>query len=234
MCPYCGTKIGHCQRTCPKCGKLLVPPPNYQFEYCQECGRTLPVDCTICPKCKWNVAEFYKKRKEEMEATAPTSKFCSNCGKQLNPNHKFCASCGAPVIDRPQYQNFQTYPQTGTSRPKGSSLTGWNIFWIVIASCLVFTLTFCGGCFSCFSSPEDDDGITLEEYEQIEQGMSYEEVCDIIGCEGVVSGESEYMGEYLDMNIEMYGWRDESGGVGYCTVTFSNGEVIEKTQINLD
>ncbi len=74
------------------------------------------------------------------------------------------------------------------------------------------------------------EGITLEEYEKIQNGMTYEEVVEIVGGPGrVLSGYGTPGAE--DYAI-IYGWVGEEKD-GNATVTFHNGRVTAKRQQGL-
>lgn len=71
--------------------------------------------------------------------------------------------------------------------------------------------------------------ITMEEYESIKPGMSYEEVVEIIGSEGTASSEVSI----ADTNSKLYIWYGNNG-ISNANVTFVNDEVIAKAQVGLD
>ena len=75
------------------------------------------------------------------------------------------------------------------------------------------------------SSP---DKMTLDKFNQIENGMSYEEVVDIVGSEGTLSTESSYGNQ----TMKIYYWY-ASNDIANATVTFMNNEVTAKSQIGL-
>lgn len=75
---------------------------------------------------------------------------------------------------------------------------------------------------------DDTEYITLEKFNQIENGMSYDEVVEIIGVEGTVLTSIE-----LDGTITTYEWYAK-GALSYATVTFEDGVVTSKMQIGLD
>lgn len=83
-----------------------------------------------------------------------------------------------------------------------------------------------------FVSCNDNKGISLKEFNQIENGMTYEEVCEIIGCEGELMSEA-------DLNIgsqyatEIYTWKGEKGIGANANVTFQGGVVVSKAQVGL-
>lgn len=77
--------------------------------------------------------------------------------------------------------------------------------------------------------PKDESGVTLANFEKIENGMSYEEVVDILGGEGELlsqAGEGEF-------KTEMYKWDGEGGFGANMNVTFQNGQVQSKAQMGL-
>lgn len=75
---------------------------------------------------------------------------------------------------------------------------------------------------------DDTEYITLEKFNQIENGMSYDEVVEIIGSEGTVLTSIELNGE-----ITTYEWYAKEA-LSYATVTFEDGIVTSKMQIGLE
>lgn len=76
---------------------------------------------------------------------------------------------------------------------------------------------------------ENDCYITMEKFNQIENGMSYSEVSEIIGCEGVLSTESS-SGNVM---LKIYGWYAENG-ISNGTFSFTNDKLTAKSQIGLN
>lgn len=74
---------------------------------------------------------------------------------------------------------------------------------------------------------EDSGNINAEKFAAIEQGMSYEEVVDIIGSEGVEQSTSTVG----DITTTIYDWDSDSWG--NASVTFQNDKVVNKTQIGV-
>ena len=74
---------------------------------------------------------------------------------------------------------------------------------------------------------ESTTKITLDKFNQIQTGMTYEQVVAIIGEEGTLSSESAY-GDY---SSKIYSW---SNGIANATISFSNGKVSAKSQFGLD
>lgn len=74
--------------------------------------------------------------------------------------------------------------------------------------------------------------ISLAEFEAIQMGMSYEDVCTIVGGGGKVQGESD-VGLGAEYATKIYAW---AGDASYSNaiVTFQGNEVISKSQVGLE
>jgi hypothetical protein len=84
------------------------------------------------------------------------------------------------------------------------------------------------------SSTEDSDKsdskteLTLDKYNKVKNGMSYKEVVDIMGNEGVEqmsSGEGKY-------KVESYKWEGDDS-LKFTTISFMGGKVYTKFQMGL-
>ena len=96
---------------------------------------------------------------------------------------------------------------------------------VVLLVCVLVALTLvgCGG---------GEEGITLEQFEQVTYGMSESEVRSIFGEEGMlISSEADVLGE-PDTN-RIYGWSGR-GGEGFATIRFINGRVMTRNQTGLE
>jgi hypothetical protein len=79
----------------------------------------------------------------------------------------------------------------------------------------------------------DSKTINYEEFQQIQNGMSYEEVVEIIGgAEGELNQESGTKGDQFYMAT--YGWDGEDGWGDNAVITFDGNGVTSKTQLGLD
>lgn len=80
------------------------------------------------------------------------------------------------------------------------------------------------------TAPESENasGINEEKFNQIKNGMTYDEVKEIIGVDGTNISESELGG----IKTVMYQWTVENG-IGNVTITFQDDKVINKTQIGV-
>ncbi|HDR8302792.1 TPA: DUF3862 domain-containing protein [Bacillus cereus] len=73
------------------------------------------------------------------------------------------------------------------------------------------------------------DGISKAEFEQIQNGMTYDEVKAIIGSEGELQSESEVAG----YKTVMYMFKGEGGLGANATMMFQNNELTSKSQFGL-
>lgn len=74
--------------------------------------------------------------------------------------------------------------------------------------------------------------ISLEEFNKIETGMTYQEVCKIIGGEGTLSSSVD-MGVGSEYKTEIYQWSGEGAIGANANVTFQGGVVVSKAQFGL-
>lgn len=79
---------------------------------------------------------------------------------------------------------------------------------------------------------DSEASISLEEFNKIETGMTYEEVCDIVGGEGTL-GSSVDIGVGAEYKTDIYQWTGDGSIGANANVTFQGGKVISKAQIGL-
>lgn len=91
---------------------------------------------------------------------------------------------------------------------------------MVLLLICVLLLAGCGG---------KNGEATLEKFNQIEVGMTYEEVCDIMGAEGELIAE----GGSGDMVMQSYSWKGKKAGSSL-HVSCTNGVVGAKAQSGLE
>lgn len=138
-------------------------------------------------------------------------KICKECGAEISKSAKVCPKCGKKF----------THPV----------LRGILLVIIVI------------GVIGAVVSPNDSSNttqtgtgivqnqekMTLEKFNKIETGMTYQQVVEIAGEEGTLSTESAY----ANQTMKIYYWY-ASNGIANATVSFMNGKVTSKSQIGLD
>lgn len=109
-----------------------------------------------------------------------------------------------------------------------------------LISILVFIIIFCGGIAmainlnngiqkSVSGVSNSSEYITKDEYNQIETGMTYEEVKQIIGSEGSLTSTVTAN----NTTIEIYTWYGNGTAGSNANVTFTNDSVTGKAQVGL-
>ena len=139
-----------------------------------------------------------------------TLKKCKKCGAEISSSAKSCPNCG----------------KTQTN----NALILIAVVIIVLLS-IGIAVSTADSTNSVSSQPEiqNNDKITLEKFNQIQTGMTYQQVVEIIGEEGTLSTESSYSNQ----TMQIYYWYAKNG-ISNTTVTFMNGKVTAKSQIGLD
>jgi Domain of Unknown Function with PDB structure (DUF3862) len=102
---------------------------------------------------------------------------------------------------------------------------------IIVGTC--FSIGILGGC--RIGSPgeerkveeEHSTFVTLDHYNQLEKGMSYEEATEIIGSPGKAMTD-----EQDESTTEIYAWDGEQAK-SFLSVTFKKGQLITKEQRGL-
>lgn len=129
------------------------------------------------------------------------TKKCKFCCSEIDSKAKVCPVCG-----RAQ---------------KGHGCLVVTLLAIVVMSFSSMVLTF--------TPPQNDEYITLDEYNQIQAGMTYEEVREIVGSAGTVSAETSMAG----IHTFMVTWYGNPSTGSNASITFQNDAVISKAQFGL-
>ena len=81
------------------------------------------------------------------------------------------------------------------------------------------------------TTSDEDKGcyVTMEKFNQINTGMTYDEVKNIIGCDGTLSTETSVGNQTL----KIYGWYAKNG-VSNATFSFTNDKLDAKSQLGLE
>ncbi|WP_203363042.1 DUF3862 domain-containing protein [Bacillus sp. REN10] len=79
---------------------------------------------------------------------------------------------------------------------------------------------------------DSDAKISLKEFEQIQNGMTYEEVAEIIGGEGEKQSETGSPG--TDLHTVIYSYNGEKGIGANANFTFQGGKLMNKAQFGLE
>ena len=146
---------------------------------------------------------------------------CKSCGEMIATSAKMCPHCGAkrkrPVLGVILVVLGVLVIIGAISSGKGSSSNNRKEDNRLTQS--------------QSSTPENKGTITMEEFESIKTGMSYEEVCEIIGSEGELLSEVDTgIGE--EYHTVMYAWKGDAVGAN-ANVTFQGGKVTAKAQFGL-
>lgn len=171
--------------------------------------------------------------------------YCKNCGKEIEQDSKFCRYCGKNITE----DNFTPSDSAlHTKKPSGTYLFFRVLLGFVKLFAILLILMFgCGvllgpnddapaestpsAAYYSSSAPskENDPRMTLSEFSSIKTGMTYDEVCKIVGSYGFEMSRSEIAG----YQTVIVGW-DGIGQIGAnANVTFQNGKVIAKAQAGL-
>lgn len=81
------------------------------------------------------------------------------------------------------------------------------------------------------SKDKDSAKLSEEEFGKIKDGMTYEEVVEIIGSEGEVLSETGEKG--TDLHTVMYTWEGEGSLGANANLTFQGGELVNKSQFGV-
>lgn len=115
-------------------------------------------------------------------------------------------------------------------------------FWLIVIIIVIAIATSQGNSTNTTektsTNPEnstiaEDTKITLEEFNQVETGMTYEEVVGIIGTEGTVMSESDITGDG-QYKTTIYSWEGKGSLGANANITFQAGKVVSKAQFGLE
>lgn len=145
---------------------------------------------------------------------------CPECGTEISKSAKTCPKCGHPMV--------QVKP-----KKKHGCL-------VVILGVIIFFGIMCAVLFGALGQnkaiqksvsgvSDSSEYITMDEYNQIETGMSYEKVQEIVGSSGEISAESEVAGT----KIIIVTWYGNGVAGSNANVTFTNNAVTTKAQVGL-
>ena len=172
-------------------------------------------------------------------------KQCNKCGCICDDTQNFCNQCGnnlnaAPQQPTPQYPIQPQY--VPAPQPPKKKKKWWIIIVVILVICVLGSLASMGNndanestsdntstSDSAKDTTENSKYITLEEYNKIESGMTYDEVKEIIGSDGELLSTSS-MNDYT---ISIYVWYGEGMIGANANVTFTNGKVTGKAQAGL-
>lgn len=139
-------------------------------------------------------------------------KKCKYCQTEIPKKAKVCPNCKRTLKG-------------------GGCLTFFVVFFILVAGSIAMTINMNSGIQKSVSGVSNEsEYMTMEEYNKIETGMTYEEVVEIVGS----SGESMSKVEGNGTVIEMFTWYGNGMAGSNANVTFQNGKVTGKAQVGLE
>lgn len=154
---------------------------------------------------------------------------CSECGKEISDKAERCPNCGAP-IQKTNAQNYQTAPNYGSRVTDNNKKSSQLVMFLLIFAfvCIIGIVIIFVSDWEGTPGIDSEQYITLDEFNQIQAGMTYDEVVEIIGSEGTVMSTTTFM----DTTCTIYYWYAEDG-IANANVTFTNDVVDGKAQIGL-
>lgn len=139
------------------------------------------------------------------------TKMCKYCRAEIPKKAKVCPNCKRTLKSH-------------------GCLMSILIFIIIVCGGLAMTINMNNSIQKSVSGVSDEsEYITMSEYNQIQEGMSYDEVKEIIGSDGELTSTSS-MGGYT---ISIYTWYGNGAAGSNANVTFTNDEVTGKAQVGL-
>ncbi len=139
------------------------------------------------------------------------TKKCKYCQTEIDKKAKICPNCKRP-------------------QKKAGCLTFIIAFIIVVgAGGIIASLQNNAIQKNVSGVSNDSEYITLDEYNAIKNGMSYEDVVKLIGSEGTSTSESSVG----DITVKIITWYGNGMAGSNANVTFTNDEVTGKAQIGL-
>lgn len=140
------------------------------------------------------------------------TKKCKYCQTDIPKKAKVCPNCK---------KNLKSH----------GCLAGVSIFLCVIVVCIfIAALSGSKDEISADLSEATAELITLDEFNTIQNGMSYEEVVEIIGSEGEASSTATVG----DITTSIYMWKGKGSVGANANVTFIDNKVSAKAQFGLE
>lgn len=138
------------------------------------------------------------------------TKLCKYCKEEIKKHANTCPHCG-------KYQGL-------------SNSTGCGIILLIII--FVFSVRACSDVddTDSESSSASAEYITYDEFNSIKTGMTYDEVCEIVGSVGEISAQSDVGGT----SVTIITWYGDSWSGANAAIYFENGTVTSKSQVGLN
>jgi hypothetical protein len=133
---------------------------------------------------------------------------CKECGKEISSEAKSCPNCGFTQKKKTDYLAYVIF-----------ALLILLFFWMIDEVLMPSNRV---------------DIATYDEYQKVNEGLSYREVVQIIGAEGEELSRNkiqEIPGVMESVETIMYQWVNKSGSS--MNAIFQNDKLIQKTQFGL-
>lgn len=176
------------------------------------------------------------------------SNFCQNCGTELN-GAKFCPNCGKAAAEPENLQGALAEASEGAAastpnaaqppvkhgKKKNGCLIAILIVGVIGLLAIALNVLMPNPSSPPSVGQQQSEKLTLEKFEKIENGMSYNDVVGIIGCEGTLEAETGEKGtEYYTVSYRYMGDDQVSGMLGAnASFMFQNGKLMMKAQLGL-
>jgi len=117
----------------------------------------------------------------------------------------------------------------GSPSPVESPKKQGKTLAIIIISVIAFSALVVALLFLVIPSDKSNNYLTMENFNRIETGMSYNQVVEIFDGN---QGELQSSSSYEDITMSIYIWTNESGS-RIVSIMFENGAVTTKSQVGL-
>jgi hypothetical protein len=146
-------------------------------------------------------------------------KYCPSCGGQNNTAAQFCQTCGT---------RYGGEKKLAKEQSKLRRLLNSPVFLVLILGSLFLGYYALTGEFPMAEkSAQSSSAVTLEAYQSIQPGMTYDRTCELIGKAGIEQHRSEISGHVS----VTYLWRAD--GLGSMIATFQDDKLVSKSQFGL-
>lgn len=140
-----------------------------------------------------------------------TTKICKFCQTEIPKKAKVCPNCKRSLNSH-------------------GCLIGVLAFLVVMGGGAAATINLNSGIQKSISGVSNDsEYITKDEFNQIDSGMTYDEVKEIVGSDGTLTSSTSMNG----ITIEIYTWYGDGMAGSNANVTFTNNSVTGKAQVGL-
>lgn len=175
---------------------------------CRECGNRISNESENCVHCGCSTTPV-----------GDIDKRCIQCGAWLRNN--YCPRCG--------------YSAVKSKQTRRTMVIVLLVIALICVSAMVILLFATPTAFTSPSTPtsvvHQQSGISLAQFNAVEMGMTYQEVCNILGSDGELLSEVD-----IDMGAEyvtkIYMWKGNALGAN-ANITFQGGKVSVKAQFGL-